>query len=112
MLSVGVKISQHVLDLEMSFNRETIRKNMTEQAEIDKIKKKIDKNEHSLQTKIKKLQSIWEDTGLDPKDQSYLIEKTMRFEMAQTEIGSVFSLFGEIIEEYKKLCKELEKLEE
>ena len=32
--------------------------------------------------------------------------------MAQTEIESVFVLFGEIIEEYKKLCKELEKVEE
>ena len=85
---------------------------MIDHIQIDKIKKKIDKNENLLQTKIKNIQKIWEDTGLDPKDQSYLVEKTIRFEMAQTEIDKAFALFGETIEEYKKLCKELEKSEE
>jgi hypothetical protein len=58
------------------------------------------------------VEKIWEDTGLDPKDSSYLIEKTMRFEMAQVNIEKVFSLFNEIIEDYKKLCMELDKPDE
>ena len=74
-----------------------------------KIKDKIDKDEQKLQKMISEIEKIWEDTGLDPKDSSYLIEKTMRFEMAQANIGKVFSLFDEIMEDYKKLCSELDK---
>lgn len=79
---------------------------------IKKIKDKIDKNENILQNKIDSVQKIWEDTGLDPKDPSYLVEKTMRFEMAQKEIDSVFSLFLETVDNYKKLCEIMEKSDE
>ena len=76
---------------------------------IKKIKDKIDKDEHKLRKSITDVERIWEDTGLDPKDPSYMVEKTMRFEMAQTAVNGAFSLFNETITEYKKLCVELEK---
>ncbi len=76
---------------------------------IKKIKEKIDKNEAKLQKQIGEVDRIWEDTGLDQKDPSYLIEKTMRFEMAQETINKVFLLANETISDYKKLCAELEK---
>jgi hypothetical protein len=82
---------------------------MTNNLQIKKIKDKIDKDEQRLQKMIVGIEKIWEDTGLDPKDSSYLIEKTMRFEMAQRDIGKVISLFNEIIGDYKKLCTELDK---
>ncbi len=82
---------------------------MTDYALIRKIKEKIDKNESRLDKQISEVEKIWEDTGLDPKDPSYLVEKTMRFEMAQTGINKAFLLFRETINEYKKLCAELEK---
>ena len=82
---------------------------MTNNLQIKKIKDKIDKDEQRLQKMIVGVEKIWEDTGLDPKDSSYLIEKTMRFEMAQRDIGKVISLFNEIIGDYKKLCTELDK---
>ena len=74
-----------------------------------KIKEKIAKNESKLEKQVSEVEKIWEDTGLDPKDPSYLVEKTMRFEMAQTAVNRAFSLFNETITEYKKLCVELEK---
>jgi hypothetical protein len=76
---------------------------------IKKIKEKIAKNETKLQKQASEIERIWEDTGLDPKDPSYLVEKTMRFEMAREAINSVFLLFNETITEYKRLCSELEK---
>ena len=76
---------------------------------IKKIKEKIEKDEHRLGKAILEAEKIWEDTGLEPKDPTYLVEKTMRFEMAQENIAKVFSLFNETINEYKKLCAELEK---
>lgn len=85
---------------------------MTNNSRIKKIKDKIDKDEQKLQKMIVEVEKIWEDTGLDPKDSSYLIEKTMRFEMAQGNIGKVFLLFNEIIGDYKKLCTELDKSDE
>ena len=85
---------------------------MINNSQIKKIKDKIDKDEQKLQKMIVEVEKIWEDTGLDPKDSSYLIEKTMRFEMAQTNIGKVFSLFSEIIGDYKRLCTELDKSDE
>ena len=85
---------------------------MTNNSLAKKIKDKIDKDEQKLQKMISEIEKIWEDTGLDPKDSSYLIEKTMRFEMAQVNIEKVFSLFNEIIEDYKKLCVELDKPDE
>ncbi|MGI0093389.1 MAG: hypothetical protein ACREA8_04735, partial [Nitrosotalea sp.] len=54
---------------------------------IKKIKEKIGKNEAKLQKQIDEVGRIWEDTGLDQKDPSYLVEKTMRFEMAQETIN-------------------------
>jgi len=78
---------------------------------VKKIKDKIDKEEHKLRKLITEVERIWEDTGLDPKDPTYLVEKTMRFEMAQENISKVFSLFNDTIDDYKKLCFELEKSE-
>ncbi|MHB8602803.1 MAG: hypothetical protein ACYC6W_03235 [Nitrosotalea sp.] len=85
---------------------------MTDDILVKKIKEKIVKNEAKLQKQICEIGRIWEDTGLDPKDPSYLVEKTMRFEMAQTAINGAFLLFNETITEYKKLCSELEKSED
>lgn len=82
---------------------------MVDSTSVKKIKEKIAKNESKLKKQVSEVERIWEDTGLDPKDPSYLVEKTMRFEMAQTAVNSTFSLFSEIITEYKKLCVELEK---
>jgi hypothetical protein len=82
---------------------------MTDDVLVKKIKEKIVKNETKLQRQVGEIGRIWEDTGLDPKDPSYLVEKTMRFEMAQTAINNAFLLFTETITEYKKLCTELEK---
>ncbi len=76
---------------------------------VKKIKENIAKNEAKLQKQVNEIERIWEDTGLDPKDPSYLVEKTMRFEMAQKAVNDAFLRFNEIISEYKKLCSELEK---
>jgi DNA repair ATPase RecN len=85
---------------------------MIDHSTIKKIRDKIDKDEHKLRKSITEVERIWEDTGLEPKDPTYLVEKTMRFEMAQENITKVFSSFNEIINDYKKLCSELEKLDE
>ena len=77
---------------------------------IKKLKEKISQNENRLQRLITESESIWEETGLDPKDQSYLVEKTMRFEIAQKNIKTIFSSFNDLIENYKSLCQELEKM--
>ena len=75
---------------------------------IKKLKEKISQNEIHLQKLMDESESIWEETGLDPKDSSYLIEKTMRFELAQKNIAIIFSSFKNLIENYKSLCQELE----
>jgi len=85
---------------------------MSDNLTIKKIKDKIDKDEHKLRKSISEVERIWEDTGLESKDATYLVEKTMRFEMAQENITKVFSLFNETINDYKKLCYELEKSDE
>lgn len=82
---------------------------MVDDALVKKIKENIVKNETKLQKQVNEIGRIWEDTGLDPKDPSYVIEKTMRFEMAQEAVNNVFVRFNETISEYKKLCLELEK---
>ncbi|MEO9276595.1 MAG: hypothetical protein ABI340_02275 [Nitrososphaera sp.] len=82
---------------------------MPDSSIVKRTKEKIDRDEVKLEKMIKDVQRLWEDTGLDPKDQSYLIEKTMRFEMAQENINRVFSLFKEHVSDYKKLCSEIEK---
>lgn len=79
---------------------------------IKKLKEKISQNEIHLQKLMAESESIWEETGLDPKDSSYLIEKTMRFELAQKNIAIIFSSFKNLIENYKSLCQELEKMDE
>ena len=86
-----------------------IYQHMTDDVLIKKIKEKIANNENKLEKQISEMEKIWEDTGLDPRDPSYLVEKTMRFEMAQGDVNKVFLQFKEIINEYKKLCAELEK---
>ena len=83
---------------------------MPNDSTIKKIKEKIEKDDHNLKKSIIEVKKIWEDTGLEPKDPTYLVEKTMRFEMAQENITKVFSLFNETINDYKKLCEELEKI--
>lgn len=82
---------------------------MTDNFTIKKIKDNIEKDELKLKKSIIEVEKIWEDTGLEPKDPTYLVEKTMRFEMAQENITKVISLFNETINDYKKLCAELEK---
>lgn len=82
---------------------------MIDHLAIKKIKDKIDKEENKLKKYLTEVERIWEDTGLKPNDPTYLVEKTMRFEIAQEDISKVFSLFNEIISDYKKLCLELEK---
>ncbi|MDE1827369.1 MAG: hypothetical protein KGH99_02210 [Thaumarchaeota archaeon] len=79
---------------------------------IKKLKEKISQNESRLQKLMAESKNIWEETGLDPKDSSYLVEKTMRFEIAQKNISVIFSSFSDLIENYKSLCQELEKIEE
>ena len=76
---------------------------------IKQLKKKIEEDEKYLQKLMNEVENMWQDTGLDPKDSSYLIEKTMRFELVQKSIMTVFSVFKNIIEDYKKLNVELEK---
>ncbi len=80
-----------------------------ESALVKELKEKIRKEEANLQKFMNDTDKIWEDTGLDPKEPSYLVEKTMRFELAQKNIKAIFLGFKEIIENYKKLCLELEK---
>jgi hypothetical protein len=84
---------------------------MTNNLTIKKIKDEIEKDERRLRKAMVEMEKIWEDTGLEPKDPTYLVEKTMRFEMAQENITKVFLLFNETINEYKKLCTELEKID-
>ena len=74
------------------------------------LKEKIRHGEVNLQKLMSDTKKIWEDTGLDPKEMSYLVEKTMRFEIAQKNTNAAFLVFRDLIENYKKLCQELEKL--
>jgi hypothetical protein len=73
------------------------------------LKEKIHQKEVDLQKLTSDIGRIWEDTGLDPKEPSYLVEKTMRFELAQKNVNAIFLVFKDLIENYKKLCQELEK---
>ena len=77
---------------------------------VKELREKIRKKESDLQKLMNDTDKIWEDTGLDPKEPSYLVEKTMRFEIAQKNINAIFLYFKEITENYRKLCLELEKL--
>ncbi|MDE1815511.1 MAG: hypothetical protein KGI11_03010 [Thaumarchaeota archaeon] len=85
---------------------------MAETMAVKQLKEKIDKDEARLQKLIDEVQTIWEETGLDPKDPSYLVEKTMRFELAQKTVNTALSSFRVLLDDYKKLCQELEKAEE
>ncbi len=85
---------------------------MTDSILVKRLKEKIDKSEAKLEKIMKETESIWEETGLDTKDESYLVEKTMRFEIAQKNVMSAFSSFKGLIDDYKKLCHELEKEED
>ncbi|HMK32176.1 MAG TPA: hypothetical protein VK431_00975, partial [Nitrosopumilaceae archaeon] len=76
---------------------------------VRELKEKINQKEVNLQKLISDIDRIWEDTGLDPKEPSYLVEKTMRFELAQKNVNVIFLVFKDLIENYKKLCQELEK---
>ena len=76
---------------------------------VKELKERILKEETNLQKLMNDTDKILEDTGLDPKEPSYLVEKTMLFELAQKNIKTTFLGFKEIIENYKKLCLELEK---
>ena len=79
---------------------------------IKQLKDKIQEDEKRLQRLMNEVENIWQDTGLDAKDPSYLVEKTMRFELAQKSVMATFSVFKNIIDDYKKLSLELEKTEE
>ena len=76
---------------------------------VKDLKEKIHKEETRLQKLMADADKIWEETGLDPKEASYLVEKTMRFELAQKNIKTIFEGIKEIMENYRKLCLELEK---
>jgi len=80
-----------------------------ESAIVKELKEQIHQSETNLQKLMNDIEKIWEDTGLDPKETSYLIEKTMRFELAQKNVNTMYLLFKDLIEKYKKLCLELEK---
>ncbi len=73
------------------------------------LKERIRQGEEVLQKLMTDTEKIWEDTGLDPKETSYLIEKTMRFELAQKNVNAIFLVFKNLMDNYKKLCQELEK---
>ena len=76
---------------------------------VRELKEKIHQKEMNLQKLMSDIDRIWENTGLDPKEPSYLVEKTMRFEMVQKNVNAIFLVFKDLIENYKKLCQELEK---
>ncbi len=76
---------------------------------VRELKERIRQREANLQKLMNDIDKIWEDTGLDPKETSYLVEKTMRFELAQKNVNVTFLVFKDLIENYKKLCQELEK---
>jgi len=80
-----------------------------ESAIVKELKEQIHQSETNLQKLMNDIEKIWEDTGLDPKETSYLIEKTMRFELAQKNVNAMYLVFKNLIEKYKKLCLELEK---
>jgi hypothetical protein len=80
-----------------------------ESAIVKELKEKIRQGEANLQKLMSDTNKIWEDTGLDPKEMSYLVEKTMRFELAQKNTNAMFLVFNDLMENYKKLCQELEK---
>ena len=80
-----------------------------ESSMVKELREKIRKAESNLQKLMSDTDKIWEDTGLDPKESSYLVEKTMRFELAEKNIKTIFLGFNEIMENYRKLCLELEK---
>ena len=73
------------------------------------LKERIAQGEAVLKKLMNDTKKIWEDTGLDPKETSYLVEKTMRFELAQKNVNEMYLVFKDIIEKYRKLCQELEK---
>lgn len=85
------------------------RKQVMKSIIVRELKEKIRQKEVSLQKLMSDMDRIWEDTGLDPKGSSYLVEKTMRFELAQKNVNVIFLVFKDLIENYKKLCQELEK---
>lgn len=87
-------------------------KDLANSTSVKQLKEKIYYSYNHLQKLMSEFENIWEETGLNPKDTSYLVEKTMRFEIAQKNITTIFSSFKELIENYKKLCQELEKTEE
>lgn len=78
---------------------------------VKELKEKIHQKEVNLQKLMIDIDRIWEDTGLDPKEPSYLVEKTMRFELAQKNVNAIFLVFNDLMENYKKLCQELEKID-
>lgn len=81
-----------------------------ESKSVREFKEKIHHDEIKLQKLMSETQKIWEETGLDPKEMSYLVEKTMRFELAQKNTEEIFVVFKYILENYKNLCQELEKI--
>ena len=87
-------------------------KSLSDITRVKQLKEKLSKEESRLVRLMGEAERIWEETGLDPKVSSYLVEKTMRFEMAQKNIATIFSAIKELIESYKRLCQELENVEQ
>ncbi|MDE1861607.1 MAG: hypothetical protein KGI33_01715 [Thaumarchaeota archaeon] len=85
---------------------------MADQVRVNEMKKKITQIEKRLQKIVAETEGIWEETGLDPKDPSYLVEKTMRFELAKKTVDEAFLCFKDLVETYKSICRELEEGEQ
>jgi len=85
------------------------RNKVMESQVVKELKEKIRQGQTNLEKLMNETDKIWEDTGLDPKEMAYLVEKTMRFEIAQKNANAIFLVFKDLLENYKTLCQELEK---
>lgn len=85
---------------------------MSDSLRVKKLLQNIESNQAKLEKIKKEMDEIWQDTGLDPNDQSYLVEKTLRFEIAKEKLDKLFHLFANISDDYKRLLSETTKEEE
>ena len=79
---------------------------------VKRLKEEITRIETELERLMADTETLWNDTGLDPKEPSYLVEKTMRFEIAQKSVSASFRTVKNLIDAYKKMCQELERVED
>lgn len=79
---------------------------------VKRWKEEITHIEAELDRLMSDTEALWDDTGLEPKEPSYLVEKTMRFEIAQKSVSASFRAVKNLIDAYKKMCQELERVED